>query len=450
MRLIAAQVLIPLILLLAIGCNQDKTKAQGGGSATALGSAGSAGSAGTGSAGSGSGSAAGSAAPAASDIDSKDVLARTEVAREVHVHHVLLAWRDREAFYAASAIKLDPRAKERDPAAAAKLAQELLAQLRAKPDSIGELIDKHSEDQTSKTGDPFRIEPGSGFPPGLVRLALRLKEQEAGIVTTDFGHHVVLRVAKPLPDPLESADILKREEETPPIYWQHIVIGWDQRPANTDPRARARTKEAADTLAKELLAKARGKVDMAKLMKQHSEDPKSKDTGRIEKTLDTSTAPVERLALRLKIDEAGLIRSALGWHIVKRVPPPPPPPPDKLESIAILKRKPETISAKVKHILVGWTDLNAGHERALTRTRAQLDKLVPEIIARAKKGESFESLMIEFSEDAPQSVKAGEAYDVTPSAGLTLPFINLSLRLKVGEIGVVRTEFGLHIIKRIE
>ena len=437
MRLIAVST---LILILAIGCNKDK--APGGGATT--GSAGSAGSA------SGSAGSAGGAAPTAGDIDSKDVLARTEVAREVHVRHVLLSWRDREAFYAASQSKLDPRAKERDQAAAGKLAQEVLAALRAKPDSIGELIDKHSEDPTSKTGDPFRVEPGSGFPPGFVRLALRLKEGEAGIVTTDFGHHVMLRVAKPLPDPLESADILKREEETPPIYWQHIVIGWDQRPANTDPRARARTKEAADTLAQELLAKARGKVDMAKLMKQHSEDPKSKDSGRVHKLTDTSSDPVERLALRLKIDEAALIRSALGWHVVKRVPTPPPPPPDKLESVAILKRKPETDAAKVKHILVGWTDLNAGDERAQTRTRAQLDKLVPEIIDRAKQGEPFESLMIAFSEDAPQMVKAGTAYDVTQDAPLALPFVNLSLRLKVGEIGVVRTDFGLHIIKRIQ
>ncbi|HWO23771.1 MAG TPA: peptidylprolyl isomerase [Kofleriaceae bacterium] len=441
MRLIAAS---SLILLLAIGCNKDKP--QGGGTAT--GSAGSAGSAATGSAGS---AAAADPGGGALDIDSKDVLARTEVARESYVQHVLISWRDREAFYTASSGRIDPRAKERDQAAAAKLAQEVLAQLRAKPDSIGELIDKHSEDPLSRTGDPFRIEPGSGFPPGFVKLALRLKEGEAGIVTTDFGYHVTLRGPKPVPDPLASADILKREEETPPIYWQHIAIGWDQRPANTDPRAKARTKEAADTLAKELLAKARAKgADMAKLMKQYSEDPASKDNGRIEKTLDTSTDPAERLALRLKIDEVGMIRTALGWDIIKRVPPPPPPPPDKLESIAILKRKPETAMAKVKHILVGWADLNAGDDRAKTRTRAQLDKLVPEIIDRAKKGEPFESLMIAFSEDAPAAVRSGKAYDVTPDAPLAMPFVNLSLRLKVDEIGVVRTDFGLHIIKRVE
>lgn len=444
MRLLAASA---LLWLLAIGCNQDKKG--GAGSAGSAGAAGSAGSAGSGSAGSG-GSGSAAAPAAATDIDSKDVLARTEVAREAYVRHVLIGWREREPTYAATGVHIDPRAQARDQAAAARLAKEVLAQLQAKPDEIGELSVKHSEDPTSKTGDPFRVQPGAGFPRPLIELSLRLKEQEAGIVTTDYGYHVVLRVPKPVPDPLESADALKREEESPPIYWQHIAIGWDQRPANTDPRARGRTKEAADALAKDLLAKVRAKGDMAKLMKQHSEDPRSKDSARVEKTMGGSADSVERLAARLKIDEAGLVRSALGWYVVKRVAAPPPPPPDKLESLAILKRKQATDEAKVKHILVGWDELNAGDARAKARTRAQIEKLVPEILDRAKKGEPFESLMVAFSEDTPEMVRSGKPYTVTVDAPLTMPFIQLSLRLKVDEIGVVRTEYGLHIIKRIE
>ena len=85
----------------------------------------------------------------------------------------------------------------------------------------------------------------------------------------------------------------------------------------------------------------------------------------------------------------------------------------------------------------------------MKRTRAELDKLVPEILARAKKGDTFESLMNEFSEDSA-AVKSGEPYHVTPSAALVEPFKKLSLRLKVGEVGVVNSEFGIHIIKRVE
>ena len=39
---------------------------------------------------------------------------------------------------------------------------------------------------------------------------------------------------------------------------------------------------------------------------------------------------------------------------------------------------------------------------------------------------------------------------MTPDAGLVEPFKNLSLRLKVGEVGVVKTQFGIHIIQRTE
>jgi parvulin-like peptidyl-prolyl isomerase len=443
MRLLVVSILISL---LAIGCNKSKPKDGGGGSAgsgfTGAGSAGSGGSAGAGS--------TGNAAASPDDIDSKDILARTQVARESYVRPVLLSWSEREPFYTATQNELDPRAKARDRPAAAKLAKEILAQLQAKPDAIGELIEKYSEDPASRTGDPVRVEPGGGYPRPFIDLALRLKEQEAGIVATDFGYHVMLRVGKPAPDPLESADILKRDEETPPIYWQHIIIGWDQRPINTDPRARARKKEDADALAKELLAKVRAKGDMAKLVKQYSEAPGAKDSARVERSQGGSSDPVERLASRLKIDEAGLVRSPFGWHIVKRVNPPPPPPPDKLESLAILRRKPETKEAKVKHILVGWSEVNAGDPRGKKRTRAELEKLVPELLDRAKKGEPFESLMIAFSEDAPEAVKSGQPYSVTPDEQLVQPFIDLSLRLKVGELGVVRTEFGMHIIKRVE
>ena len=34
--------------------------------------------------------------------------------------------------------------------------------------------------------------------------------------------------------------------------------------------------------------------------------------------------PFKNLALRLKIDEAGLVKSPFGWHVIKRVVRPPP------------------------------------------------------------------------------------------------------------------------------
>ena len=157
---------------------------------------------------------------------------------------------------------------------------------------------------------------------------------------------------------------------------------------------------------------------------------------------------VERkpMALRLQMGEAGLVKTVFGWHIIKRVPPPPP---DALESAAILARAPVTEKGKVKHILLGWTEVNAGDERGKKRTRAELDALVAKTVAALTKGAKIEPLMKELSED-PGSAANGNSYDVDPNAGLVAPFKNLSLRLNVGEVGVVKTQFGFHIIQRTE
>jgi parvulin-like peptidyl-prolyl isomerase len=39
---------------------------------------------------------------------------------------------------------------------------------------------------------------------------------------------------------------------------------------------------------------------------------------------------------------------------------------------------------------------------------------------------------------------------VTPDAQLVIEFRQLALRLHVGEIGVCESDFGFHIIKRLE
>src|SRR5687767_14269729 len=65
------------------------------------------------SAGSGMGMGSGSAKPPepAMDIDSKDILGRTDAAEEVVVKHVLLAWADLAPIYRG---RMDPRASKRN------------------------------------------------------------------------------------------------------------------------------------------------------------------------------------------------------------------------------------------------------------------------------------------------------------------------------------------------
>jgi parvulin-like peptidyl-prolyl isomerase len=403
----------------------------------------------TGSGSNATGSASG-AAPVAKDIDSKDILGRTKTYPEVMAKHVLLGWKELAPVYQG---QMDERAAKRTNAEAAALAQDLAKQLKAKPDLIDALVKQHGEDPGALKGDPYPINQDTPFVPEFKNLAMRLELNEVGIVKTQFGYHVIVRVPPPPPDPLESADILARP--IPPewaagksLHVRHVMIGWKDVSPPTNTKGAARTKAEADELAKKVLGLAKSGGDFAALMKEYSEDPNSSQSGRsYEMPFEAQDDPLKTLAIRLKVDEVGLVKSPFGWHVVKRVGPPPP---DPLESKDILARATVTQKAKVRHILLGWDQVNAGDERAKKRDRKTLDKLVQKTIKQlTKKEKKFEDLMKELSED-PGSAASGKTYDVSPDAQLVPPFKNLSLRLKVGEIGAVKTDYGIHIIERVE
>ena len=106
--------------------------------------------------------------------------------------------------------------------------------------------------------------------------------------------------------------------------------------------------------------------------------------------------------------------------------------PDK-QSNEIMARDAQTNHAVVKHILVD----------------AEKKDQALDILRRLRAGEAIEPLMKQFSQD-PGSADSGESYDVTPSAQLVFEFKRLGLRLRVGEVGLVKSEFGWHVMKRIE
>ena len=124
-----------------------------------------------------------------------------------------------------------------------------------------------------------------------------------------------------------------------------------------------------------------------------------------------------------------------------------------VQSTDIMKREPVANRARVRHILIGWADLASSYNgridpRAKARSQSEAEELVKELYTRLEKGEPFEALMSEYSEDQ-SSASSGLPIDVAPDAPLVLDFRRLSLRLEVGEIGIVETSFGLHIIKRV-
>ncbi len=125
-----------------------------------------------------------------------------------------------------------------------------------------------------------------------------------------------------------------------------------------------------------------------------------------------------------------------------------------LQSNDIMDRERLADKTEVRHILISWKDL-AGtmgrgmDERAKTRSAAAAETLVTELTKRARAGEDFVALMKAHSEDQG-SAKSGDSYTVTLNAKLVFEFKRMGLRLKVGEVGIVRSQFGWHIIKRVE
>ncbi len=103
------------------------------------------------------------------------------------------------------------------------------------------------------------------------------------------------------------------------------------------------------------------------------------------------------------------------------------------QSNEIMSRDALTNRAMVKHIVV----------------EADKKELAVDLVRRVRAGEAIEPLMAEFSTD-PGSATSGESYEVRPDSQLVFEFKRLGLRLKVGEAGLVRSQFGWHVMKRIE
>jgi hypothetical protein len=118
----------------------------------------------------------------------------------------------------------------------------------------------------------------------------------------------------------------------------------------------------------------------------------------------------------------------------------------------ILAREPIANAATVKHILISWKDLGDAFggridPRAAKRTKAEAEALVKQLVKQLQDGADFDTVMKANSEDLG-SANSGRPFTVTPDAQLVIEFRQLSTRLNVGEVGVVQSDFGFHIIKR--
>ncbi len=106
-------------------------------------------------------------------------------------------------------------------------------------------------------------------------------------------------------------------------------------------------------------------------------------------------------------------------------------------------------SAKVRHILIahlGATRVTAD----VTRTEIEAKTLADSVLAVVKADRSkFPELVTALSSDQG-SVNNGGEYDFHPSTQMVKPFSDFEFQNNVGDIGVVKTQFGYHIIEILD
>jgi foldase protein PrsA len=124
---------------------------------------------------------------------------------------------------------------------------------------------------------------------------------------------------------IQSNDVLARDANGTKAKVKHILISWADKESafggKQDPRAQKRSRAEADELAVKLLERVRAGEDMDALMREFSDDPGSAQSGTVYDVTPTASLVFEfkRLALRLKVGEAGMVMSVYGWHIMKRL-----------------------------------------------------------------------------------------------------------------------------------
>jgi hypothetical protein len=123
----------------------------------------------------------------------------------------------------------------------------------------------------------------------------------------------------------------------------------------------------------------------------------------------------------------------------------------------------------VQHILIGFKDAVGFQGNpppgAANRTEEQAKTLAYEILDRAKKGEDFDQLVTQYTDDSPPGIYSMSNIGVAPDnasgefarEGMVAAFGDIGFALQVGEIGIAdydattfTSPYGWHIIKRIK
>ena len=148
----------------------------------------------------------------------------------------------------------------------------------------------------------------------------------------------------------------------------------------------------------------------------------------------------------MKIHAAFVILAALGLGCGGAEPKPEPKP-----------ERPEPDHILVAHVLIAFQ----GTGTKATRSRAAAEKLAGEVLAKAKKGDDFNKLIRDFSDDSGEGVYGLANHRVSPvdpeyeRRKMVPAFGDVGFKLEVGGLGMSpydpqKSPYGWHIIKRLK
>ena len=105
-------------------------------------------------------------------------------------------------------------------------------------------------------------------------------------------------------------------------------------------------------------------------------------------------------------------------------------------------------SARVRHILVGINDPQTNQpKRTMPRAKAEADSVLALL---KKKAANFDSLVVRYSDDLGSKSNGGDYGWFDETKGFVEPFKNAGLMGTKGNISVVETQFGYHIIEVLD
>ena len=96
----------------------------------------------------------------------------------------------------------------------------------------------------------------------------------------------------------------------------------------------------------------------------------------------------------------------------------------------------------VRHILISYE----GEDTENPRTPEESEALANDVLARVVAGDDFVALVEEYSDDT-DSIETGGEYTFTRNQSYAPEFIDWSFQASVGDVDIVETQFGYHIMR---